>query len=66
METRSRIQWLKQGDKNTKFFHRIANANRRFNSIDQLNVDGIEINNPNNIKQAVQSFYKELYKETEQ
>ena len=29
-------------------------------------MDGTEINNPNSIKEAVRSFYKELYKETEQ
>ncbi|XP_059292232.1 uncharacterized protein LOC132045677 [Lycium ferocissimum] len=35
---RSRIQWLKQGDKNTKYFHRIATAHKRVNSIDNLTV----------------------------
>ena len=29
-----------RGDKNTKFFHRIANFHRRFNSIDRLMVNG--------------------------
>jgi hypothetical protein len=29
----SRIHWLKEGDKCTKFFHRIANAHKRHNSI---------------------------------
>ena len=29
-------------------------------------MEGTEINNPNSIKEAVPSFYKELYKETEQ
>ncbi|WMV07496.1 hypothetical protein MTR67_000881 [Solanum verrucosum] len=36
---RSRVNWLKQGDNNTKFFHRTANSHRRYNNIDELNVD---------------------------
>ncbi|WMV25027.1 hypothetical protein MTR67_018412 [Solanum verrucosum] len=35
---RSRIQWLKQGDENTRFFYRIATSHKRFNYIDQLEV----------------------------
>jgi hypothetical protein len=30
---KSTVLWLKEGDKCTKFFHRVANSNRRNNSI---------------------------------
>ncbi|KAG5620930.1 hypothetical protein H5410_006148 [Solanum commersonii] len=32
--------WLKQGDKVTKFFHRVATSHKRYNSIESLMVDG--------------------------
>lgn len=62
---RSRVQWLKHGDQNTKFFNRTATSHKRFNSMEQLVVDGNNIQDPVNIKEAVQNFYKDLYKETE-
>ena len=37
---KSRVLCIREEDKNTKFFHRIANSHRRFNSIDRLMVDG--------------------------
>ena len=37
---KSRVLCIRKGDRNTKFFHRIANSNKRFNSIDRLMVDG--------------------------
>jgi hypothetical protein len=37
---KSRVLWLKEGDKCTKFFHRVANSNKRFNSIESLSING--------------------------
>ena len=31
---------IQEGDKNTKFFHRIANSHRRYNSISSLRING--------------------------
>ena len=62
---RFKVQWLKHGDKNTKFFHRIATSNKRFNSMEQLDVEGNIVKDPAVIKEAVQNFYINLYKEAE-
>ncbi|KAG5594744.1 hypothetical protein H5410_035976 [Solanum commersonii] len=62
---RSRVNWLKQGDNNTKFFHRSANAHRRYNNIDELVVDGEATKNPEVITKEIEKFYQRLYTETE-
>jgi hypothetical protein len=36
----SRALWLREGDKCTKFFHRVANSSRGNNSIEALFVNG--------------------------
>ena len=33
--------WLREGDNNTEFFHRIANSNHRINTIGRLSVNGV-------------------------
>ena len=38
---KSRVLHLREGDANTRFFHRMANSNRRNNDIESLMVDGI-------------------------
>ena len=39
---KSRALWLHARDQNTKFFHRVANLHRKFNSISTIEVDGIQ------------------------
>jgi hypothetical protein len=53
---KSRILWLKEGDKCTKFFHTMANSNRRRNSIDSLLIDGTIFTN--RLEITMSSFIK--------
>lgn len=56
---------MKEGDKNTRFFHRMATAHKRYNNIEKLIVDGNEVVQPEEIKNAMMGFYEKLYTETE-
>ena len=38
---KSRMLCIKEGDNNTKFFHKIANSHRRYNYLSFLEVDGV-------------------------
>ena len=62
---KSRVVCIKEGDKNTIFFHRMANSHRRFNSIDKLMVDGVLSSNQGSIKECITSFYRQVYSENE-
>ena len=39
-KSKSKVLWLKEGDNNTKFFHKVANSHRRCNYIEKLEVEG--------------------------
>ena len=62
---KSRALWLQEGDKNSKFFHRLANSHRNANSIAKLNIDGMLSSNQDEIRDHIASFYEHLYVETE-
>jgi len=60
---KSRVLWLKEGDKCTKFFHSIANSNKRYNSIDSLLIDGRSSSNQAKINVHIVKFYQKLFTE---
>jgi len=46
---KSRALWLKEGDKNTNFFLRVANSHRKFNQVNSLKINGEISKNPTEI-----------------
>jgi len=37
---RAKQHWMEDGERNTKFFHRVASMRRRFNAINKIVVEG--------------------------
>ncbi|RVW76716.1 Transposon TX1 uncharacterized 149 kDa protein [Vitis vinifera] len=60
---KSRALWLKEGDSNTKFFHRMANARRMGNFISSLTVRGVRLSNEEELKEGIGSYFKSLFEE---
>uniref|UniRef100_A0A2N9H0K3 Reverse transcriptase domain-containing protein n=1 Tax=Fagus sylvatica TaxID=28930 RepID=A0A2N9H0K3_FAGSY len=58
---KSWVKWLKEGDKNTKYFHSVANSHRRHNSIRHLSMNGVLFTDQDPIKVEVSGFYRQLY-----
>lgn len=59
----SRSQWLREGDKNTRFFHAAATIRRRKKLIDSLTIEGALTEDPEAIKREAASFFKKIFTE---
>eukprot|EP00253_Pinus_taeda_P005844 PITA_05844 len=57
---KSRCLWLKAGDKNTSFFHNNIKLRRAGNQIDKIEVDGKEVKDQEEIKDAAHNHFKAL------
>ena len=55
---KSRVLGVREGDRNTKIFHRIANSHKRVNSIDRLMVGGVLSLDLAAIANCISQFYR--------
>ena len=62
---KSRVLWLKEGDNNTKFFHKIMNSNRWHKFMEKLEVDDTIYSLDFDIRDKAIQFYESLYTEKE-
>jgi hypothetical protein len=59
---RSRVSWLKEGDRNTKFFHRKAVWRARKNRISSLkDQDGVVQDTPSEMERMATSYFQSVY-----
>jgi hypothetical protein len=59
---RSRVTWLKEGDRNTRFFHQKAVWRARRNKIKRLkNNEGVWHDGPSDMERMATSYFQELF-----
>ncbi|KAK1301648.1 hypothetical protein QJS10_CPB12g00512 [Acorus calamus] len=59
---RSRELWLKEGDNNTKFVHKVASQRRRSNHIGAIRVDGSPVVDPHIIEQTFVDYFTRAFR----
>lgn len=62
IKQRSRVSYIRAGDRNTQFFHACASKRRRMNRITSLEQnDGRICDDPEEVKSEILNFYQDLY-----
>ncbi|RVW48943.1 Transposon TX1 uncharacterized 149 kDa protein [Vitis vinifera] len=63
---KSRELWLREGDKNTGYFHKMANAHKRVNSMVKIKINGAWVSEDRDIKEGVVQAFHSLLSETDE
>ncbi|GAU21022.1 hypothetical protein TSUD_132340 [Trifolium subterraneum] len=59
---KSRVNWLREGDANSKYFHGIMSSRRRHNSIVSLSVDGNTIDSVADVRKVVYDHFSNHFR----
>ena len=63
---KSKELWLREGDKNTGYFHKMANAYKRVNSLVKIKINGAWVTEERDIKDGVVHAFHSLLSETDE
>lgn len=58
-----RVKWIKERDRNTRYFHTITTLRKRQNSIERLVIDGLITVDPEENKFEAMSFFRKFFRE---
>ena len=60
----SREIWLREGDRNTGFFHRMANAHRRVNNLIKIKINGVRLTEDQEVRDGIVNAYQQFLSES--
>lgn len=60
---KSRVQWLKEGNRNIKIFHRMTSTRRSTNHIHYLHIGGDSVDNLEDMQSHMEEYFKTLFRE---
>ncbi|XP_057775251.1 uncharacterized protein LOC130994230 [Salvia miltiorrhiza] len=63
MQQKSRVRWLKDGDRNTSFFHKSFKMRRKNLILSQLKIDGVDTFDQDVISSHIVDFFSKLFAE---
>ncbi|RVW88874.1 hypothetical protein CK203_045021 [Vitis vinifera] len=63
LETIIKGDLAKEGDRNTGYFHRMANANRRNNYLDRIKIDGVCLSEEQEVREGIANAYQQMLSE---
>ncbi|KAK2662775.1 hypothetical protein Ddye_001349 [Dipteronia dyeriana] len=55
---RFKVKWLKDGDRNSRYFHILANLRRKYNRIGEIHIGDMRLDGPIQIKEGVFGYFK--------
>ncbi|KAJ0483299.1 putative RNA-directed DNA polymerase [Helianthus annuus] len=64
MKQKAKSDWVKLGDENSAFFHRVIAIRRARNKIGALIFNGVPVTNPKILKKKVKAAFSKKFKET--
>ncbi|KAL5153347.1 Transposon TX1 uncharacterized protein [Glycine soja] len=63
LRQKARVKWLKEGDKNSAYFHKLINHRRRQNAIQGLIIEGVWVQDPSKVKNEALNHFKDRFSE---
>jgi len=63
LRQKSRAKWLKEGDCNSAYFHKVINLRRNYNGLQGILIDGVWVQNPNVVKNEAVNFFLKRFTE---
>ncbi|XP_012827280.1 PREDICTED: uncharacterized protein LOC105948608 [Erythranthe guttata] len=63
---RSKVQWVREGDRNTSFFHAKATTRKRINTVNKIKDNsGFWRDKPEEIEKVISDYFEEIFKSTD-
>ena len=63
LRQKSRAKWIKEGDRNTAYFHKLINFRRSSSAVHGILIDGVWVQQPDLVKKVVLNFFAERFTE---